>query len=168
MELPQRKPNRLAHFDYNTAGAYFITVCTQSRKSILGKIVGGGAFDAPTVQLTSAGKTVQQYIESGNHIPGVSVDKYVIMPNHIHLILLVDQAAADGMLKASSPANAVIPHFVSTFKRFCHRDVGEKFFQRSYHDHVIRDEADYQKIWQYIDSNPVRWQEDCFYVSEIY
>ena len=166
MDFPTRKPNRIPHFDYSTPGAYFITICTEGRLPILSTIVGGGALDAPCARLTSIGQVVQRHIISGNRIPGVTVDKYVIMPNHIHLILLVENTASAGTSRAPSPTNAVIPHFVSTLKRFCHRDVGTRFFQRSYHDHVIRNEADYLKIWQYIDNNPARWQEDCFYVTD--
>ena len=164
MSLPQRKANRLPYYNYSTPGAYFITICTENKIPILGNIVGGGAHDAPHVRLTTVGRTVQQHVLSGNHISGVAVDKYVIMPNHIHLILLVEETAYSGTSKAPSPTNAVILHFVSTLKRFCHRDAGRSIFQRSYHDHVIRDEADYFRIWQYIDSNPAKWQEDCFYV----
>ena len=167
MDFPNRKSNRLPNYDYNTPGAYFITICTENRKPILSEIVGGGALDAPHAQLTKLGQVVQKYILSGNRISGVTVDKFVIMPNHIHLILLVDDTAADGTSKATSPTNAVIPHFVSTLKRFCHRDIGKEIFQRSYHDHVIRDENDYLKIWQYIDNNPARWQEDCFYTEQL-
>lgn len=163
MNYPNRKPNRLHYFDYNTPGAYFITVCTQNRRSILGEVVGGGAFDAPFVRLTEYGRVVQRYIESGNRIPGVTVDKYVVMPNHIHMILLIDGSACNGTSRAPSPTNAVIPHFISTFKRFVNRDVGKQLFQRSYHDHVIRNEQDYLKIWEYIDNNPAVWKEDCFY-----
>mgnify|MGYP003312255543 CR=1 FL=1 len=166
MDFPTRKPNRIPHFDYSTPGAYFITICTEGRLPILSTIVGGGALDAPCARLTSIGQVVQRHIISGNRIPGVTVDKYVIMPNHIHLILLVENTASAGTSRAPSPTNAVIPHFVSTLKRFCHRDVGTRFFQRSYHDHVIRNEADYLRIWQYIDNNPARWQEDCFYVTD--
>ena len=161
MDLPQRKPNRLPNFNYSTPGAYFITVCTQNRKCVLGSIVGGGAFDAPQVQLTKIGQVVHRYIISGNNVPGLTVDKFVIMPNHIHLILLVD--ATCGTSKAPSPTNTAIPHFVSTLKRFCNRDIKRNIFQRSYHDHVIRNERDYLKIWEYIDTNPTRWEEDCFY-----
>ena len=162
MELPQRKNNRLPHFDYSTPGAYFITICTEGRIPRLGRIVGGGALDAPGVRLSEYGEVVQKYIVSGNRIPGITVDKFVIMPNHIHLIIFVNQT---DKMETQSPANALIPHFVSTLKRFCHRELGESFFQRSYHDHVIRNEASYLKIWQYIDNNPVLWQEDCFFVS---
>ena len=166
MELPKRKPNRIPHFDYSTPGAYFVTICTQDKAPLLSTVVGGGALDAPDVRLSRYGEIAQKYILSGNRIPGVTVDKYVIMPNHIHLILLVEETATAGTSRAPSPTNAVIPHFVSTLKRFCHRDFGKKIFQRSYHDHVIRNEASYQKIWQYIDNNPTLWQEDCFYVTD--
>ena len=164
MELPKRKQNRLKDYDYDSAGAYFITVCTQDRKCLLSHIVGGGAFDAPENQLTSMGKIVEKYIQSGNHIDRVTVEKYVIMPNHVHLLLIVDMV--DGTSRAPSSTNAVIPHFMSTFKRFCHRDIGQKIFQRSYHDHVVRDRQDYLKIWEYIDDNPKQWELDCFYVKE--
>ena len=163
MDLPERKPNRLPEYDYSTPGAYFITICTKNRQPTLGHVIGGGAFDAPHTHLTDAGKIARQYIVSGNNLPGVTVDKFVIMPNHIHMILLVDETAANGTSRAPSPTNAVIPHFVSTFKRFCHRDLDAVIFQRSYHDHVIRDEQDYLKIWEYIENNPARWEEDCFY-----
>ena len=164
MDLPKRKPNRLPNFDYSTPGAYFITICTENRCNCLGRIVGGGALDAPQVQLSGTGKIVQHYILSGVHIPAVTVDKYVIMPNHLHMILFVDPPVSDGTSRTPSPTNALIPRFVSTLKRFCHRNIGKKIFQRSYHDHVIRGEKDYQKIWQYIDGNPSKWEEDCFYV----
>ena len=101
MEFPKRKQNRLKDYDYDSAGAYFITVCTQDRKCLLSYIVGGGAFDAPENQLTSMGKIVEKYIQSGNHIDRVTVEKYVIMPNHVHLLLIVDMV--DGTSRAPSP-----------------------------------------------------------------
>ena len=78
-----RKPNRLPDYDYSTPGAYFITICTEGRKLLLSHIVGGGALDAPNVLLTEAGQITQRHIISGNRISGVTVEKYVIMPNHI-------------------------------------------------------------------------------------
>ena len=130
---------------------------------ILSEIVGGGAFDAPYSRLTGYGETVERYILSGNRIPGIQVEKYVIMPNHVHILLRIDKTWSEGTSRAPSPTNALIPHFVSTLKRFCHRDIGKLIFQRSYHDHVIRKEQDYLKIWEYIEHNPARWEEDCFY-----
>lgn len=159
MDLPKRKPVRLKEYDYGTYGAYFITICTKDKKEILCEIVGDGALDVPKIRLTHIGSIVEKYILSTNNINGLQVDKYVIMPNHIHLILVV---ATEGTSKAPSPTNAIIPHAVSTLKRFVNRDVGENIFQRSYHDHIIRNEQDYNEIWEYIDTNPVKWENDCF------
>ena len=165
MELPKRKPNRLKDYDYDREGAYFITMCTQDRKCLLSHIVGGGAYDAPENELTNIGKIVEKYILSGNRMDRITVEKYVIMPNHIHLLLIVDMDK-NGTSRAPSPTNAVIPHFVSALKRFSNRDIGKNIFQRSYHDHVIRNQQDYQKIWEYIDNNPKQWELDCFYMKE--
>ena len=162
-QLPKRKPTRYPKYDYSQNGAYFVTICTQDRRKILCDIVGGGALDAPKVTLTNIGEIVQKHIVNGNRIADISVDNYVIMPDHIHLILSINQSMNIGTSRAPSPTNALIPHFVSTFKRFCHRDIGKTIFQRSYHDHVVRGEQDYLKIWNYIDTNPARWEKDCFY-----
>lgn len=146
------------------AGAYFLTICTVDKKNLLGKIVGGGDLDAPQVQLTEAGRVVQKYIQTANGIPGVRIDKYVVMPNHIHIIVFVEEME-NGTSGSPSPTNAKVPRLVGALKRYCHKETG-KIFQRSYHDHIIRGEADYRKIWEYIENNPVRWIEDCFYVEE--
>lgn len=167
MELPKRKPNRLPSFDYSTPGAYFITICVQDRKCVLGSIVGGGDLDAPQVWLTQIGEVVRRNVELSRKIANIHIDKYVIMPNHIHLILLVDGIGIGGSSRSQAPTNAIVPHYVSALKRFCHRDIGKKIFQRSYHDHVIRGEKDYLKIWEYIDNNPARWKEDCFYEEDV-
>ena len=159
-ELTKRKNIRLKKFDYNSCGAYFITICTQNHAQILCDIVGDGAFDVPTTALTDIGKIVDKYILSTNNIPSVTVDKYVIMPNHIHMILIIENS---GTSKAPSPTNNLISHSVSTLKRFINKEIGYNIFQRSFYDHVIRDEADYIKICEYIDTNPIKWKEDKYY-----
>ena len=172
--LPERKPTRLRGYDYSNEGAYFITICTQGRKNILSHIVGDGALDVPQVALTKIGATVEKYILSSCKMNGIVVESYVIMPNHVHMIIHVTDTfmtnenlvTDNGTSKAPSPTNAAIPHFVSTFKRFCHIECGQKIFQRSYHDHIIRDSKGYDKIFDYIQNNPTRWQEDCFYTAE--
>ena len=163
MDLPKRKPTRLPHFDYSTPGAYFITICVERKRCVLANIVGGGALDAPQIQLTALGKLAEKHIISGNRMPGIHLDKYVIMPNHIHLLISISTEDFGGTPRASSPTNAAIPRFVSAFKRFCHKDIGNQIFQRSYHDHIIRNQHDYLRIWEYIDNNPAKWEEDCFY-----
>lgn len=160
--LPERKPTRMRAYSYSNVGYYFITICAENKEKLFGTIVGGGAFDAPMVHLSEIGKTVAYYINSTNRIPGVIVDKYVIMPNHIHIILIITGTEDNKQLER---ANERIPHAVGTLKRLVNRKVGKNVFQRSYHDHVIRGEKDYQKIWSYIDDNPRRWMDDCFYVD---
>ncbi len=160
MDLPKRKPTRLKNYDYSTNGAYFVTICAKDKMKIFGNIVGGGAIDAPKIVLSKIGNIAKKYILSSNNIPEITVDKYVIMPNHIHLIFTVEN---NGTSKAPSPTNNIISHTVSTLKRFINKEVGKNIFQRSFHDHIIRGEKDYLKIWNYIDTNPAKWEEDCFY-----
>ena len=165
MDLPKRKSNRLSSYDYNQGGAYFITICTQNRMCLLSRIVGDDALGVPKNLLTDTGKIVEKYILSGNSMERITVPSYVIMPNHIHVFLTVDMDQS-GTSRAPSPTNAVIPRFVSALKRFCHRELGEQIFQRSYHDHIIRNRQESLKILEYIENNPKQWEEDYFYMKE--
>lgn len=175
MNLPKRKSNRLIKYDYSRPGAYFITICTYNRANSLSHIVGGGVLDAPILTLTEKGRIVEKYLLSSNNIKNVSVKQYVIMPNHIHMLIELngtpDKANESdfvcGTSRAPSPTNATIPHFVSTLKRFCNAEIGENIFQRSFHDHVVRNRQDYEKIAEYIHNNPSRWKDDCFYNEQL-
>ncbi len=166
MEYPKRKPNRLTNYDYSHPGAYFITVCTNDRAKILGRVcVGDGVLDVPQMQLTKLGQVIENRIAEINRIYShLTIDKYVIMPNHIHMIVFI--TGENGTSRTPSPTNKTIPRLLSTFKRFVNRECGMNIFQRSYHDHVIRNEADYLRIWNYIDTNPATWEQDCFYTEE--
>ncbi len=93
----------------------------------------------------------------------ITVEKYVIMPNHLHLILHVAGCAKGGASQSAAPYNSEVPKFVSLLKRCCNRLYGYNIWQISYHDHVIRGEVDFRKIWEYIDTNVLRWEKDCFY-----
>ncbi len=157
-DFPKRKPNRLRDYDYSTPGAYFITICSKDRKQLLGKIVGDDAHIVPKNDLSNYGLICDKYINSINvKYENVTVDKYVIMPNHIHLIIFLN-----GTMWASSPTNN-IESIIRSFKTMVTKEIGISIWQRSYHDHVIRDENDYKKIWEYIDNNVTQWQMDCFY-----
>lgn len=164
--MNDRKQNRLSFYDYSQNDAYFITICTRDRERILSEVVGGGALDAPQIRFLPYGKIVDNEIKRSNEIyDHIKIDKYVIMPNHIHLIIII-QNRENGTSRAPSPTNAIIPSFISMLKRFTNKKCGEKIWQRSFHDHIIRDEADYQRIWQYIDTNPVKWEYDCYYTTQ--
>ena len=160
MELPQRKPNRIPKYDYNQNGAYFITICTKDRKRLLSEIpVGTPVPGCPqqAVRLLRHGQIADKYIRQidafYNHL---SVEKYVIMPDHIHLLITID--APDGHPGTGVPTRtSVISRFVGTFKRFCNQEYGENIWQSRYYDHVIRNQQDYDEIWEYIENNPIKW-----------
>ncbi len=164
MNLPYRKRVRLQGFDYNTAGIYFITICTADRKCILSTIEGGGVLDAPLLRLKQYGTIAQRVLNEMNQTyEHISIEKYIIMPNHIHLLLHLTTPQINGPSRTPAPANSMIPRYVSTFKRFCNKHYGKNIWQRSYDDRIIRNERMYRKVWEYIDTNPNKWQEDRYY-----
>lgn len=89
-ELPKRKHPRLKNYDYSGNGLYFLTLCVKNKEKFLCKIVGRDVLDTPSILLTEKGKIVEKYINSINNAEKVSVEKYVIMPDHIHLLLFID------------------------------------------------------------------------------
>ena len=165
--LANRKPTRLKGYDYSTPGAYFVTVCTKGKRCVLSDIVGEGLCALPVNKLTTIGNEVERCIEYiGENYPGVRIDKYVIMPNHIHMIIIIrGNIISNGMSKAPSPTNAMLSHIVSALKRFCNKEIGHNIFQRSFHDHIIRNISDYNRIAKYIYDNPLLWEQDCFYTE---
>ena len=171
-ELSKRKPTRLKDFNYSQNGYYFVTICTHNKQKILCDVVGDGVYDIPKIKLSQYGKIADKHIKKMSlQYDNICVDKYVVMPNHIHLIIKIFDSITSvnilsGMSQAPYPtANAIIPKFISLLKRYCNREIGKNIFQRSFHDHIIRGEDDYLKIWTYIDSNPQKWKEDCFYTE---
>ena len=159
MNLPNRKPTRLKNYDYSNEGAYFITICTYKKQKLLCDIVGEGLCALPSIKLTTIGEIVKQSIEYiDSNYEGVLVDKYIIMPNHIHLIIN-NQTGGHG-----DPPLQVYD-IIGRFKSFTDNKYGDTLWQRSFHDHIIRGEKDYLKIWNYIDTNPQKWKEDCFYTD---
>ena len=159
MELPKRKPTRLKNYDYSSTGYYFITICTYNRENILCDIVGEGLCALPLIKLTHIGETVEKSINFINaNYKNAVVDKYVIMPNHIHLILKI-QTGGD-----RTPPLQVYD-IIGRLKSFTTNSHGKILWQRSFHDHIIRGEKDYLKIWDYIDTNPQKWEDDCFYTK---
>ena len=193
MDLAKRKRQRLKEFSYSETAAYFITVICSKREHLLGRIdplnnvlrkpVRGGVPDAPrpeisnraeiTIELSGIGKIVDEKIrEMDEKFPGVSIDHFVIMPNHVHLLLSVDKtcgASRTPPLTGSTESktvrsNETIPRFISYLKRSTNRAAGAEIWHRGYHDHIIRDYADYMVRYKYLTDNPARWAEDEYYV----
>lgn len=154
MEFQERKANRIPEYDYSTIGAYFVTVCTQDRRKILSSIVGDGSSVPKPI-----GRIAEEMIaQIPNKYPSVTVDKYVIMPDHIHLLLRFDWD-----LGTENPS-PTLGNVIGWYKYQVTKQVdlhinlnGSKLFQRSYYDHIIRNQKDYNEIWQYIENNPLKW-----------
>ena len=166
MALPKRKPNRLKNYDYSQNGAYFVTICVQNRKNILSRISVGEGLAPPEPILLPFGKIAQAQLSVlQNRYPNVSVDNYVIMPNHIHILMRLDTAGG------ASPSPTTVSDIVRVFKSLTTRECKkvapiDKLFQRSFYDHIIRNEYDYQTKWQYICDNPAKWCEDSLYIED--
>lgn len=166
-ELAARKHPRLTGYDYSQSGAYFITFCVKDRHELLGKVVGRDAPGAPITQnlpsmhLSEYGVVIYKEIaETPLHYNNVSIDNFVVMPNHVHMIISIqDEDSAPG---ASRPTTAMIPRIVAIIKRKTNKEYGFHMWQSSYHDRIIRDVAEYQRIWKYINENPLRWDEDTY------
>ena len=168
-KLPQRKPLRLQNYNYNSNGSYFITFCTYKRKNTL---VSNFAIDQShiltrvAVNLSEPGKIAENVIVHFPNNFGVKIDCFVIMPNHIHILLHVSDDHGPSGLPVTTRQNSIVARFVSTFKRFCNKEYGENIWQRYYYDHIIRDREDYEKHIKYIYENPIRWYYDELYAEE--
>ena len=159
MDFPKRKHPRLKGYHYGQEGSYFLTLCVKNREPLLSSIlVGRGPLTPPRLALTPAGEITEQHILAMNRsYANVTVDRYVIMPNHVHLLVTLGPCCDNGGMRASRPT---IPTLIRTFKTMVTRDLGLSVWQSSFYDHIIRDEADFQKICRYIDNNPAKWAED--------
>ncbi|MCL2377366.1 MAG: transposase [Defluviitaleaceae bacterium] len=163
-ELSARKHPRLKSYDYSQNGYYHVTICTQSKLPILSQ-VGRGLAPAAELTLTTIGKIVEnQLLDLPNRFPGITIDKYVIMPTHIHVIIVIGCSAAGASPRPT--LSDVVRVFKPMSTRLCNQDdnvTGRQIWQASFYDEIIRDERMYQNIWKYIDENPAKWAEDCYY-----
>ena len=188
--LPNRKTTRLKGTDYNSNGAVFLTICTKERRCILSRIVGTGVLDGPhgssivetgvpdgpQNHLTRYGEIADKYINQLNDFyDDLSVESYVIMPNHIHILLWVkgiddgpSRTPDDGPSRTPVPTaqNTITARFLSTFKRFCNKEYGMNIWQYRSYDHIIRNRQDYEEHLRYIYENPMRWFYDELYSEE--
>lgn len=143
---PRRKSIRLQHYDYASAGVYFVTICTCDRELLFGTIEEGRAV------LSRYGEIVFDAIEAlPTHYEHVNVDCSVIMPNHIHLVIWIQ----DG-----NPSNRTLGQVICSLKSGVTRKCGRKVWQRGYYEHIVRNETDLQEIRTYIENNPGKWEED--------
>ena len=159
MVYPKRKYPRLKQYDYSLPGYYYITIHAQPGAPVLSNVGRGLAPAEAVIHLTETGDIAQQQLlELEKRYPHVKIDKYVIMPNHIHVIIRLMEGTA-----GASP-RPTIPDVVGTFKSLTTRVHNKKFhtpgyklFQTSFYDTVLRNERAYQECWRYMEENPVKW-----------
>jgi len=161
----RRRPIRLPEYDYTQAGAYFITLCTYKRKFLFGNVVDS------EMRLNQAGQLVlAEWLALPRHYPHVSLDVFVVMPNHVHgiVILLHPQ---DVRTTAGAGSISIRMHglseIVRALKTFSARRInasrstsGTPLWQRGYYEHIIRTEESLNRIREYVVNNPIQWEYD--------
>ncbi|MDB9527144.1 transposase [Oscillatoria sp. CS-180] len=165
--IHHRRSIRLPDYDYGQAGAYFVTICVQGRKCLLGEIV-----DA-SISVSHYGAIVEQvWHQIPQHFLPVTIDAAVIMPNHFHGIIVI----ADESLSVQQPHDLApqqnskkptLGQIVAYFKYQSTKLInsargmtGVKFWQCNYYEHIIRSEASLARLRTYIEQNPQKWQHD--------
>ena len=158
-----RKLNRLKEYDYSLNGEYFVTVCAKNRECLFGKIIEG------KMRLSDIGKIAQRcWQEIPIHFPDAELDEFIIMPNHIHGIIVVGNNAAVGnknfcslqwQTKWACSLSSIIRGFKIGVTKWC-RNNATQIWQKSYYDHIIRNENSLNKIREYIKNNPLKWEND--------
>jgi REP element-mobilizing transposase RayT len=172
-ERHHRRSIRLTGFDYSAPGSYHITICTHARECLFGEITNG------LMQANAHGEVALTCWHSiPSHFPNVRLDAFVVMPNHIHGIIVIDGIVAETRdVEAThasplpnvprGPQQASIGAIVGSYKSAVTRRVnamrgtpGWPVWQRNYYEHVIRDEDEFYRIVAYIEENPRRWADD--------
>ena len=168
--MPTRKDIRLKNYDYSHNGAYFVTICTHNRKYLFWKNYDtyrvGAAFGGPheKILLTEFGQIVKDELKK---IPSIYPDvvfipKFVIMPNHIHLIIVINSYVEGGPPKAAP----TIGRIINKFKGAVSKKSGFRVWQKSFYDRIIRNNEEYKIYWQYIETNPANWEDDELFINE--
>ncbi len=154
--MQTRKQNRLVNYDYSTPGYYFVTACVQNRTCCFGNIVNN------KIILNNLGKIIEQaWADTPNHYQNATIDPvYIIMPNHFHGIVIITPPRADEIRPYTS-LNTIIGSFKRKASNLIHQSGFPNFqWQKSFFDHVIRKDESLEKIREYIQNNPLKWELD--------
>ncbi len=164
--LHERKKNRLEDYNYSSCGVYFITICTLGRRNLFWnqtELTSDLIQSPQNVNLSQYGQIVDDAINSiSSAYPTVYVDTYVIMPNHIHVLLQI--CGSENKLQTDSPT---ISQIVKQLKRYVSKSIGISIWQKSFFDHIVRNRTDYEEHCRYIYENPINWLSDELYIGGI-
>jgi len=168
--IHHRRSIRLRGYDYSQAGAYFVTLCTQGKKCLFGEVV-----DAQ-VHLSDMGQIVaEEWLRSADIRPEIDLDEWIVMPNHLHGIIVIPGEAVVGNrqedtsqgTRTAGPKPRSLGSIMAGFESASSRRINElrgtpgmQIWQHNYYDHIIRNEKDLERIRRYIADNPARWDED--------
>ncbi len=154
---------RLESWDYSSNGIYFVTFCTHRRKYLFGYVKQARTvLDSPEMVLNDKGEACRKCIDMiGRLNRGVAVDAYVVTPNHVHLLIRLEGAEPTGYRSILSD---VVGRMKAATTNALHKQgYDRQVWQAGYHDHICRNEADYQRIYRYIETNPSKWLQDTFF-----
>ena len=157
-----RKPTHIKDYDYSETNAFFITICSKARQELFSRISVGEGLAPHLIELSDYGNIAKVELENIiERFPMVTIEKYVIMPNHIHILLLFEKA---GGASPSPTIHDVVCAYKSLVTRSC-KNLGAKttVWQRGYYEHIVRSYSDFLLIRSYIDDNPAKWAEDEYY-----
>ena len=158
-DVHHRQSIRLKNYDYSSTGMYYVTICTQDRANLFGDIVGAALRGRPG----NADQMVAKWLmETENKFSGTNIEKFIVMPNHIHFIVCIQGG------HIGPPLHDIIEWFktmttneyIRGVKSGLYPPFNKRIWQRNYFERIIRDDAEYQRKWQYIEENPARWAED--------
>jgi len=157
-----RRSIRLKGYDYSLPGGYFVTICAHKRECVFGAIAVGARHATP--DLSRLGHIVKKcWEEIPNHFPHVLLYEYVVMPNHIHGILIISGGEGTGVACRAPTLSAIVRSFKSASSKKINeirKTPDVPLWQRNYYEHVVRDERDLNRIRQYILDNPACWAMD--------
>ena len=140
----KRKNNRIPQYDYSNINYYFVTICTKDKKCIFGYIKDERMYQ------TSIGEIIEDNIIKIDTIyKNIYVDDYVVMPNHLHMIISI-----------TTKSEINVSRIINQFKGKISKEIGHSIWQKSFYDHVIRNEKDYLRIREYIGENILKWNLD--------
>lgn len=158
-KLTSRKYNRLKSHDYSQEGFYFITICTKERQQLFWRVGATLGRQQQITHLSKYGLIIEKELEKINGVYDgkIIIDHYVIMPNHLHLIIEV--ACISGPAELAPTISRVIQQFKGSITK----QIGFPLWQKSFHDHIIRNEREYIELLKYMEENPLKWEEDTYY-----
>ncbi len=175
-----RRSVRLKGYDYSQAGAYFVTLCAHNRECLFGDVGARRAVpdSVPEMILSNFGDiVVAEWLKTATIHAGIELGEFVVMPNHFHGILILGEGTArraPTIEKFGQPVAGSIPTIIRSFKSAvtkCINEIrntpGAPVWQRNYYEHIIRNEADYTGIVEYIAHNPQQWAEDSLHPNAI-